>query len=121
MKKRVELNLDLKRIQVEDLAQIAQLMEEEILKHLQQVLGDRLTDCNITIGAEVKNEELVISVDVEVKAYFLSNIDLGTVIDSAIRRAYNAAERFLTRFRAEHRTDTINNETSTERCYSNTC
>jgi len=117
----VELDLDLKRIQVEDLAQIAQLMEEEILKHLQQVLGDRLTDCSVTIGAEVKSEELVISVDVEVKAYFFGNINLGTVIDSAIRRAYNAAEQFLTRFRAEHRTDAIDNETSTEGCSNNSC
>jgi hypothetical protein len=104
------LNLDLNKICVDDLAQLTHIIEDEIVKYLNEVLGPRLTDCNITIGAEIKGEELVISVDVEVKAYFTDNVSLEAMLDSALRRAFDVVERHLTRYRVSSKHVADNSE-----------
>uniref|UniRef100_A0A7J2TZV0 DUF3194 domain-containing protein n=1 Tax=Ignisphaera aggregans TaxID=334771 RepID=A0A7J2TZV0_9CREN len=110
MKSSRVLNLDLNKMRLEDLAQLTHIIEDEMTKHLNEVLGLRLTDFNITIGAEVKEEELIISVDVEVKAYFTDNLNLEAILDSALRRAFNAAEQFLARYRTGNKHVTVNSE-----------
>jgi hypothetical protein len=110
VKSHKKLNINLNKIQLEDLAQLTHIIEEEIVKYLNEVLALRLTDCNVTIGAEVKEEELVVSIDVEVKAYFSNSVNLEAVVDSALRRAFDAVERFLTRYRTSNKHDTTSSK-----------
>ncbi|MEM0026764.1 MAG: DUF3194 domain-containing protein [Ignisphaera sp.] len=116
MRKVKLLNLDLNKIDFEALSELAITIENTIINYLNTVLRSRATDYNITVGVEL-NDVLTISIDIDTKAYFISKPSLEAILDTATRKAFDAAEQFLSRFRC-HEEDYRGCK---ESCHNNTC
>jgi len=117
MRKVRQLNLNLSKIDFETLAEIANLIEKTILDHISSVLGTRITDYNIVVGVKLDNDMLTITVDADTKAYFINKLSLESILDAALRNAFNAAEQFLSKFRFSEK----NSGEGKKSCNSNTC
>ncbi len=94
MPKIVELGLDLDKITMERLEEIANLMELYIREYIFNKLSGRLEQLNVTLSLEV-TDVLRIKVDVEIIGKSKGRIDYDTLIDEAIREAYRKIEEVL--------------------------
>ena len=99
------LNIDLSKINDDVIAELIKHVEAALTSYLNDILGPRLTDFNIVIGVEVKESELTVSIDIEIKTYFSNKLNLESILDSALRRAFNAAELFLSKFGVDNKSD----------------
>ncbi|MEL9939886.1 MAG: DUF3194 domain-containing protein [Ignisphaera sp.] len=114
MRKVKPLNLDLNKIDFNVLSELANIIENTIINYLNTVLGTRATDYGIAISVKL-DDTLTISIDVDAKAYFISKPSLEAIIDTAVSKAFDAAEQFLSRFRCYEEND----RECKESCHSN--
>jgi len=100
-----ELNVDIERITQDNLVELAELIEHCIRDELAKILNQRLTNLVATIGIEIADKVINISVDIEVEAYVLPRMNLENILDRVINYAFTKARIYLSRFRKHKEND----------------
>jgi len=78
---------------------IASYIEEVVKEELEKILGQRTNKYYLIVGVENNNGYITVSIDLEVEAYILPKIDLGSIVDKVIRNAFDRLRVFLSRYR----------------------
>ncbi len=78
----------------ENIVELIKVVEESIRNGLNEILGLRTNEYVITVGVEV-DKEVRITIDLDVKAYLCSKINLYNIIDKVIDNAFNRARMYL--------------------------
>uniref|UniRef100_A0A7J3QD98 DUF3194 domain-containing protein n=1 Tax=Ignisphaera aggregans TaxID=334771 RepID=A0A7J3QD98_9CREN len=96
------IGLDLKFFNDENIIEIIKIIENSIKNDLNQILGLRSDEYTISVGVEV-DEELRISIDLDVKAYLHGKINLYNILDKVIDHAFNSVKIYLKQFKGRNK------------------
>ncbi|MEM1541494.1 MAG: hypothetical protein QW101_01470 [Ignisphaera sp.] len=94
-----ELNIDTERITQDNLVELAELIEHCIRNELMKILNQRLINLVVTIGTEIADKVINISVDLEVEAYIPPHTNLESILDRVLNYAFTKVRTYLSRFR----------------------
>lgn len=94
-----ELELDVEHISTENLAELAEFIEQCIRSELSKVLDKRMLGFVTSIEVEVVNKIINISVDLEVETYITRHISLENILDKVLDYVFTNARIYLSRFR----------------------